>query len=366
MVSPNQDFWKNRSVLITGHTGFKGAWLSIWLKKLGAKITGYALDPPEELSLFNLAAKEVFFNDTRRDISDLVQLKAVLHHSKPSVVIHLAAQSLVRQSYIDPISTYTTNVIGTVNLLEAVRMTDSVRAVVIITSDKCYEIKNGNWAYREDDPMGGFDPYSSSKACAEFVTSAYRSSFFSNSNAGPAVATARAGNVIGGGDWAVDRILPDSVRAFAKGEAILVRNPMSTRPWQHVLDPLSGYLLLAERLSEGDARKNYSEGWNFGPTEDDVVTVCELIEKIVQLWGSNASWKRNDDQQPHETNHLNVDSSKARTRLAWKSYLLIDEALAWTIDWYKRQGNGEQASNLCNEQIERYESISCEKRADTK
>ena len=366
MVSPNQQFWQNRSVLITGHTGFKGAWLSIWLKKLGAKISGYALDPPDELSLFKSAAEKVICNDIRQDINDLVHLKAALNQSKPSIVIHLAAQSLVRQSYIDPIATYTTNVIGTIKLLEAIRMTDSVRAAVIITSDKCYENKSGRWSYREDDSLGGFDPYSSSKACAELVTSAYRNSFFISSNEGPAVATARAGNVIGGGDWAVDRILPDSIKAFVKGEPILVRNPMSTRPWQHVLDPLCGYLLLAERLTEGDARTEFSEGWNFGPTEDEVIPVSELIEKIIKLWGPGASWKPNDDEQPYEENHLKIDSLKARTRLGWKSRLSIDEVLAWTIDWYKRHEIGEQASNLCNEQIERYESINCRKRADAK
>ena len=358
MVNPDSGFWRDRTVFLTGHTGFKGAWLSLWLQRLGAHVIGYALGPPSQPALFEVAGGDTVSQHICADIRDRAALTAAIREARPSIVLHLAAQSLVRASYDDPVETYSTNVMGTLNLLEAVRATGGVAAVINVTSDKCYENRNWHWAYRENEPMGGFDPYSSSKGCAELLTSAYRGSYFSESDSAPALASARAGNVIGGGDWAADRIIPDSIRAFETGQPLKVRNPLATRPWQHVLEPLSGYLLLAERLGQGDGRMDFAEAWNFGPSDNGVLTVGELMTRATALWGPEASWAPDKTVQPHEDTLLKVDAAKARARLQWRNRLGVDDALAWTIDWHRQWRAGECARALCLDQIQRYESIS--------
>ena len=341
-------FWAGKRVFVTGHTGFKGCWLSLWLAALGARVTGYALAAPSRPSLWGLAEKTAGVTSTIADIRDLAALGKALDAAQPEVVFHLAAQSLVRPSYGDPAGTYATNVLGTVHVLEAARRAKGLRALVSVTSDKCYQNLETGQAYREADPMGGSDPYSSSKGCAELVTAAYRLSFFQGSR----IASARAGNVIGGGDWALDRIVPDTVRAIAAGKPVQVRNPRAVRPWQHVLEPLAGYLLLAERLCEKP--EDFAEAWNFGPEEADAVPVETVVSTVTRLWGPPAAWQADAGKHPHEAHFLRLDSSKARLRLGWRPRLALPLALEWTVDWYRRQAQGADARGLTLGQIERY------------
>ena len=350
------NFWKSRKVFVTGHTGFKGSWLALWLLSIGAEVCGYALDPPTEPSLYRLLGMDGQLKSVRGDIRDLAALETAMRDFQPEVVIHMAAQSLVRLSYQNPVETYATNVLGTVHVLDVVRRTPSVRAVVIVTSDKCYENKEWHWPYREHEAMGGHDPYSSSKGCAELVTAAYRNSFFLNEGE-VAVASARAGNVIGGGDWALDRLVPDIMRAWGSGEAVAVRNPDAVRPWQHVLEPLSGYLLLAERLLvEGQA---FAEGWNFGPADSEARSVKELVSGLAKLWGDNASWRViKPEKVQHEAHLLRLDSSKARAELGWSPRWNFDETIAHTVEWYKRFYSDERMQTCTLEQIELFVSRS--------
>jgi CDP-glucose 4,6-dehydratase len=355
-VNPSPSFWRGRSVLITGHSGFKGGWLAAWLTTLGAKIAGFALEPTTEPSLFKLAIEnrvETHFGDIR----DLAALRACVAAVQPRVIFHMAAQSLVRASYLDPVGTYATNVMGTVHVLEVVREVESVEAVVVVTSDKCYENREWVWPYREDEPMGGHDPYSSSKGCAELVTSAYRASFLNGAGSRKCrIASARAGNVIGGGDWAPDRLIPDVIRSFAKGWPVEIRSPHAVRPWQHVLEPLGGYIRLAEALA-ADEGGQFAEGWNFGPSDEDCWPVSSVVDRLAAYWGNGASWRLSKQPHPHEASFLKVDASKARARLSWSRRLRLDEALVWTADWYRGQLEGCSAANMTAAQIERYEKL---------
>jgi CDP-glucose 4,6-dehydratase len=347
----NPAFWHGKSVFVTGHTGFKGGWLSLLLHRLGARVTGYALEPPTQPNLFEVAGLARSIDSITGDVRDLKALRQSLLRAKPQFVFHLAAQALVRESYADPIDTYSTNVMGTVNVLEALREAESVRATVIVTSDKCYENRERVTGYREDEAMGGHDPYSSSKGCAELVTAAYQRSFFSRS--GTAVASARAGNVIGGGDWGRDRLVPDALKAFSAGETLRVRNPEAVRPWQHVLDPLNGYLTLAERLwDEGLA---YSGAWNFGPVDADDRPVSWIVEELVRRWGDGATWRIDEAPQPHEAGMLKLDCSKAREQLDWHPRIDLGTALDWTVEWRRRHAAGEHVGKLTEEQISRFQ-----------
>jgi CDP-glucose 4,6-dehydratase len=325
------DFWRDRRVLLTGHTGFKGAWLSLWLQSLGARVTGFAVDVPTQPSLYALARVAEGMESIEGDVRDPAAVAAAVKTATPEVVIHMAAQSLVRPSFVEPRQTYETNVMGTVNVLDAVRLQGSeVRAIVNVTSDKCYENREWEWGYREDEPMGGFDPYSSSKGCSELVTDAFRRSFFSEA-AGPHLASARAGNVIGGGDWGDDRLVPDIMRAALAGEEVRVRNPNSIRPWQHVLNPLSGYLMLAQALWE---EPRLAEGWNFGPADDDARPVGWIVQRIAALWPGRLQSVQDDGPHPHEARYLKLDSSKARAQLGWRPGLDLEETLRSIVDWY--------------------------------
>jgi CDP-glucose 4,6-dehydratase len=331
-------FWRGKTVFITGHTGFKGGWLSLWLQHLGVKVVGYALQPPTDPSLFEVAHVADGMTSIIGDVRDYENLKQALDKHQPEIVLHLAAQALVRPSYDNPVETYATNVMGTVHLLEAVRHSNSVRCVVNVTSDKCYENKEWVWGYRENEPMGGFDPYSNSKGCAELVTAAYRSSFFGQHGKAIALASARAGNVIGGGDWALDRLIPDILRAIAQQQPVMIRSPNAIRPWQHVLEPLGGYLLLAQRLYEQGAE--YAEGWNFGPNEQDAKPVQWIVEQLTRQWGKGASWQLDQAQHPHEANHLRLDCSKARSRLHWQPNWTLQQALENIIAWHQAHHAG--------------------------
>lgn len=333
-------FWCGKTVFLTGHTGFKGSWLSLWLQSLGAKVIGYALDPPTQPSLFEIADVGRGMTDIRGDVRDPGHLIGALTEHQPEVVFHMAAQPLVRYSYCNPVETYETNVLGTVHLLEAVRRNDSVRVVVNVTTDKCYENREWVWGYREDEPMGGRDPYSSSKACSELITSAYRSSYFHpNGREGQrvALATARAGNVIGGGDWAKDRLIPDIMQAILQNEPVRVRHPGAIRPWQHVLDPLGGYLLLAERLRADGAA--YAEAWNFGPEPSDTRPVRWVVEHITRQW-PGAHWRLDEAIHPHEARYLTLDCSKAANLLGWHPRWNLETALTKITDWYRRYAAG--------------------------
>jgi CDP-glucose 4,6-dehydratase len=351
----NSGFWSGKSVLITGHTGFKGAWLAIWLDRLGARLHGYALPPPAGPSLFSAANIEQCVETTYGDVRDLERFRDAIGRAQPEVIFHLAAQSLVRASYEDPVGTYATNVMGAVNLLEVVRSCKSVRAVLIVTSDKCYENREWLWGYREDEPLGGHDPYSSSKACAELVAAAYRRSFFSPLQYPQhrvAIATARAGNVIGGGDWAEDRLVPDFMRAVLAGQELLIRSPHAVRPWQHVLEPSIGYITLAEQLAL--AGPTVAEGWNFGPHDHDAKPVSWLVEHLVKLWGEGARWRVDDNVHPHEAHCLKLDISKAQARLHWSPRWSLHEALVRVVEWYRAQRDGEDVRRVCLTQIEAY------------
>ncbi len=349
-------FWLGKKVLITGHTGFKGSWLSLWLQSIGAEVTGFALAPPTKPSLFEVAEVGKGVTSIIGDIRDLAHLRAAFAEHKPEIVIHMAAQPLVRYSYIEPVETYSTNVMGTVNLLEAVRSTSCVKAVVNVTTDKCYENREWTWGYRENEPMGGYDPYSSSKGCAELVTAAYRNSYFNpstfNDKHSTAIASARAGNVIGGGDWAEDRLIPDIMRAITEGKPVHIRNQHAIRPWQHVLEPLSGYLLLAQKLYEEGA--GYAEGWNFGPSDEDARPVQWIVERLTQSWGEGASWVLDGGEHPHEAHYLKLDCSKAKSLLGWHPRWHLDEALEKIVDWQKKYQRGEDMKAVTLEQIDSY------------
>jgi CDP-glucose 4,6-dehydratase len=348
----SSDFWRGKKVFLTGHTGFKGAWLSLWLAESGAEVTGYAIDVPTTPSFYEVAGLASRVRDIRGDIRDAREIGAAMHHAAPEVVIHMAAQSLVRQSYASPVATYATNVMGTVHLLEAVRQTPSIRAVVVVTSDKCYENREWSRGYLESDPMGGRDPYSSSKGCQEIVTSALRASFFDPANGGAAVASARAGNVIGGGDWASDRLVPDAMRAFSQGRPLEIRNPGAIRPWQHVLEPLSGYLLLAERLySEGS---RWATGWNFGPLDEDAKSVEYVAGILTQRWGDRASWIAPPGKHPHEAGLLKLDCTRARTELGWEPKWRLERALDAVIGWHRAFSSGAEMQSFSLQQIEDY------------
>ena len=354
----NPSFWFSKKVFVTGHTGFKGSWLSLWLQQLGAEVIGYALPPPTQPSLFNVAQVAKGMTSIIGDVRDGLLLTKTIRQTEPDIVIHLAAQPVVRQSYVDPVLTYSTNVMGTVQLLEAVRQTPSVRAVVNVTTDKCYENKEWLWGYRENEPMGGFDPYSSSKGCSELVTAAYRNSFFNMVRHGEhqvVLATARAGNVIGGGDWANDRLIPDVLRAIQSGQSVKIRNPNATRPWQHVLDPLNGYLVLAEKLyTKGSA---FAEAFNFGPDEEGAKPVQWIVEQFIQNWGDGASWYLDGDTHPHEAHYLKLDCSKARVMLGWQPHWNLNQALQAIIVWHKAYSAHQSSTamrSLCLQQIKEY------------
>lgn len=351
-------FWRGKRVFLTGHTGFKGSWLALWLKKHGAIVRGYALAPSTEPSLHVLAAGRSAADSVIGDIRDLGVLRASMHDFAPELVFHLAAQPLVRRSYVDPVETYSTNVMGTVHLLEAARTCGSVRAILVVTSDKCYENREWQWGYRENEPMGGYDPYSNSKGCSELVTASYRSSFFnedSHAKHGVALATARAGNVIGGGDWSEDRLVPDLLRAFAEGRTADIRNPHAIRPWQHVLEPLRGYMMLAERLFVDGP--TWAEPWNFGPADSDARPVSWIADRLVDLWGGNAQW-RNGSQasQPHEASWLKLDCSKARQTLGWVPRWDLRTSLGAIVEWQRAWLDGRDMADVTLEQIEKYES----------
>ncbi len=351
----NQNFWRGKKVFLTGHTGFKGSWLSLLLQSAGAEVTGYALTPPTSPSLFEVADVERGMTSIIADIRDLPTLQQAIQVSKPEIVIHMAAQPLVRKSYLEPVETYSTNVMGTVNLLEAVRGSTSVKVVVNVTSDKCYENREWAWGYRENEPMGGYDPYSNSKGCAELVTAAYRNSYFhpdKYNEHGVAIGSGRAGNVIGGGDWAEDRLIPDMMRAITQSKPVSIRNPYSIRPWQHVLEPLSGYLLLAQKLYEEGP--GFAEGWNFGPNEDDAKPVHWILDNLTRVWGDGASWILDGGNHPHEANYLKLDCSKAKARLNWVPKWHLDKALATIVAWQKKYQEGADMKLVTLEQINMY------------
>lgn len=356
----NRAFWQDRKVFLTGHTGFKGGWLALWLQHLGAEVTGYALPPHTTPNLFSKANVADGIESVIGDINDLPRLKSTLVDHAPEIVLHLAAQSLVRASYQDPVATYVTNVVGTASVLEAARSCNSVRAVVVVTSDKCYENREWVWPYRENDALGGHDPYSNSKACAELVAAAFRNSFFPverHSEHGVAIATARAGNVIGGGDWSADRLIADIVRAFESGQTLQIRNPKATRPWQHVLEPLRGYLTLAERLYENGPK--FSGAWNFGPHYADARPVEWIVEHLASRWMSHHDqpprWQIEPGPHPHEAQMLKLDWTKASHELGWQPTLSLTEALDMTLDWYQSVYQGDDARKKCLAQIESYE-----------
>ena len=358
-MTVDRNFWKGRSVLITGNTGFKGTWLSHWLTHLGAEVAGLSLpseaDPSQTAQKVGKSPAKTYFSDIR----ELDAVRECVEATRPNVVFHMAAQSLVRPSYIDPVGTYATNVMGTVHVLEAVRQVGATEALVVVTSDKCYENREWHWAYREDEAMGGYDPYSSSKGCSELVASAYRRSFFTSSDGRSRpclIGSCRAGNVIGGGDWSTDRLIPDIIRSLSDGVSVEIRSPGAVRPWQHVLEPLSGYIKLAERLVS-EQGGNYAEGWNFGPAEVDCRPVSYLVQYMAKAWGEGAGWHLAASPQPHEANFLKVDSSKSRARLNWYCRMSLDRGLDWTVEWYRRQRSGEKPERLTIEQIERYEQL---------
>ncbi|PZD72994.1 CDP-glucose 4,6-dehydratase [Acaryochloris thomasi RCC1774] len=353
----NSKFWNGKRVLVTGHTGFKGSWLSLWLQKSGADVTGYALAPPSNPNLFETARIADGMTSILGDVRDLSHLQETIAQHQPEIVIHMAAQPLVRYSYQHPVETYATNVMGTVHVLEAVRQAEGIRVVVNVTSDKCYENREWVWGYRENEAMGGHDPYSNSKGCAELVAAAYRSSYFSPqtyAEHGVGLASVRAGNVIGGGDWAGDRLIPDIIRAIMAKETVVIRSPNSIRPWQHVLEPLGGYLMLAEHL--WDAGEAYAEGWNFGPNDEDAKPVSWIVEQLTQLWGDNAQWKLDTQVNPHEATYLKLDCSKAKNRLKWSPKLDLATTLNWIIEWYRSYLNGDDVRQLTEQQIEQYET----------
>lgn len=357
-MRPNRAFWQGRRVFMTGHTGFKGSWLSLWLNSLGAEVTGYALDPPTQPNLFEQARVGGSIRSIHGDVRDFSRLHSALAACRPEVVIHMAAQSVVHRGYEDPIETYSSNVMGTVHLLEAVRQSKLPCAVVNVTSDKCYENREWIWGYRENESMGGRDPYSNSKGCAELVTAAYRQSFFppdAIAQHGVALASARAGNAVGGGDWTTDQLIPDLMRAFLDGRSCLIRNPSSFRPWQFVLEPLRGYLLLAERLAVDGVQG--ASGWNFGPVNEDARPVSWIADELVQLWGSQASWSQDSAVHPREAHALKLDASKAGVHLDWHPVLPLQQALGWIVEWYRAFQAGDDLQRITLKQIRQYEAL---------
>ena len=347
------NFWKGKKVFLTGHNGFKGSWLSLWLQSMGAVVKGYSLNVNTEPSLFVEANVSKGMESEVGDIRNLEQLTESMVSFSPDILIHMAAQPLVRLSYQEPVDTYTTNVIGTVNVLEAARKCSNLKAIVSVATDKCYENKEWEWGYRENEPMGGHDPYSSSKGCAELVTSSYRRSFFTSEHTA-SLASARAGNVIGGGDWAKDRLIPDILTAFEKSEPVVIRNPLSTRPWQHVLEPLSGYLVLAQQLYQnGD---EFAEAWNFGPKDEDCKPVSWILDQMVKAWGNDASWSLDKNNNPHEAGFLKLDCSKAFQKLSWTPKWDLKFTLESIIKWHKVFISKGNIKLQCLEEIKRYNS----------
>lgn len=352
----NANFWHGKRVFLTGHTGFKGGWLSLWLQAMGAKVVGYSLPPPTNPSLFEVARVADGMTSIEGDIRDLARLAAAMAEHQPEIVIHMAARALVRYSYQNPVETYSTNVMGTVNVLEAVRQTNTVKVVVNITSDKCYDNREWIWGYRENEPMGGYDPYSSSKGCAELVASAYRNSYFNPKEFdrhGVALASVRAGNVIGGGDWAEDRLISDIMRAITQGAPVHIRNPHAIRPWQHVLEPLAGYLLLAQKLWEDGAA--YGKGWNFGPNDEDAKPVSWIVERLTGMWGEGATWVLDGGDHPHEAHYLKLDCAKAKGMLYWRPRWSLSPALASIVEWHKAMLQGADMKSVTLKQIADYE-----------
>ncbi len=351
-------FWKGKTVFLTGHTGFKGGWLSLWLASMGAKVSGFALAPNTNPNLFTSAGVEnTLVSSQIADLRDEQAVRLAIQAAKPEIVIHMAAQPLVRYSYEHPLETYATNVMGTAHVLDAVRKSTSVRAVVVVTTDKCYENREWVWAYRENEAMGGYDPYSSSKGCTELVSAAYRQSYFSPTryeDHGVSLATARAGNVIGGGDWSVDRLIPDAIRAFEANQPLIIRNPLATRPWQHVLEPLAGYLVLAQALFEHGPR--FNGAWNFGPKPDDARSVQEVINAFIDCWPNPAQWIQDPHEQPHEAQSLQLDCAKAQQKLCWRPRWNLEEALIRIRDWHISASCGADLRDLSLSQIEQYQS----------
>ena len=357
-LNVNPEFWKGKSVFLTGHTGFKGSWTSLWLQSMGAKVTGYSLKPITNPNLYDVLQLNQCIESSHFDnVCDLKTLQTAMKNAAPDIVIHMAAQALVRYSYENPVETYLTNVMGTVNVLESARAISSIRAILVVTSDKCYENKEWVWGYRENEAMGGFDPYSNSKGCAELVVSAYRDSFFSEKKYdlhGVAIATARAGNVIGGGDWSADRLIPDAIRAFESNQSLIIRNPLATRPWQHVLEPISGYLVLVQHLFEKGTQ--FNGGWNFGPSDSDTRTVEEVINILIKKWGPNVAWELDSKEQPHEAHALKLDCSKSKQLLRWQSKWSIENAVDHIVHWHQSFPAGADMNKICLEQIKEYQS----------
>jgi CDP-glucose 4,6-dehydratase len=354
----DRSFWTGRKVFVTGHTGYKGSWLSLWLHTLGADVTGYSLEPPTQPNLFTQARIAHLVRSIHGDIRDFSKTSSAITACQPEVVIHMAAQSVVRRGYQDPIETYSTNVMGTVHIFEAVRALNAPCIVLNVTSDKCYENKEWAWGYRETDSLGGHDPYSNSKACAELVTSAFRDSYFCTGGPQPvsvSVATARAGNVIGGGDWTADQLIPDLMRAFLESKPCKIRNPHAVRPWQFVLEPLRGYLMLIERLSSD--RNRFASAWNFGPAQKDAKPVSWIANELVRLWGNEAKWAHDAEAHPREAHYLRLDTSWTESALDWHPAITLNVALDWVAEWYHAFQSGDDLGRLTRAQIERYESF---------
>lgn len=354
----NREFWRDKKVLVTGSTGFKGSWLSLWLQHLGSEVIGYALPPEACPNVFEVSDVAKGMHSIQGDVRDFECLKKTIEIYEPEIIIHMAAKALVHYSYINPLETYSTNIMGTVNVLEAARMTKSVRVVIIVTSDKCYRNNEWLWGYRENEPMGGHDPYSSSKGCAELVTSAYRNSYFNKKEFeryGTGIASVRAGNVIGGGDWSEDRLIPDIMKAFMKGRPVIIRSPDAIRPWQHVLEPLHGYLCLSEKLWENGPE--FSSAWNFGPKDDDAKKVSWVIDKIAALWGDGAQWDLDTNHHPYEARYLKLDSSKSRGLLGWSPKLDLGASLERVVEWYRKYSDNADMRHYTESEISLYEEL---------